>query len=257
MTKGRSPNYPRLTLAEAVEKLRPVYKGIHTYPTPKEVIAQNLGYAGLSGRPLTLIGTFRRYGLLKSEGGGKLKVTDVAVAILELPAGSSQWKAALMEAAYTPDLFSDLRTEFPGELPNDATLRHNLIKKGFLPRAAEEIIRVFRANLELVEEQSGEYNAAMPTEAQPQHSVPRAEINRMLASKTAADLHALGVRIPSGDKELRFNISRETEAEVTFRGPVTQEAIEKLAALLELQKDTFPTKAELDAQAPEDENADE
>lgn len=49
-----------------------------------------------------------------------------------------------------------------------------------------------------------------------------------------------------GAKRLRFNISRNSEAQVIFTGEVTQEAIEKLAALLALQKDTFPTQAELD-----------
>jgi hypothetical protein len=46
--------------------------------------------------------------------------------------------------------------------------------------------------------------------------------------------------------ELRFKISRNSEAHVSFTGQVTQEAIEKLAALLDLQKDSFPTRAELE-----------
>jgi hypothetical protein len=53
-----------------------------------------------------------------------------------------------------------------------------------------------------------------------------------------------------GERELKLNISRDTQARVIFTGPVTQEAVEKLAALLDMQKDTFPTKAELEASRP-------
>jgi hypothetical protein len=62
-------------------------------------------------------------------------------------------------------------------------------------------------------------------------------------------------------KYLRVNISRDTEALIVFNEPVTQEGIEKLAALLDLQKDTFPTKAGMltavDAAADEPSAADE
>jgi hypothetical protein len=152
---------------------------------------------------------------------------------------------AIRQSAFEPELFSELRNDFPEKLPSDSTLRHYLIKKGFMPKAAEEIIHVYKTNLELVEEEGGEYNAPMPTETSPQHSIARAELNRIFASKTASDLSALGVPVPGDGKELRFNISRGSEAQVIFRGPVTQEAIDKLARLLELQKDTFPTEAEL------------
>jgi hypothetical protein len=50
---------------------------------------------------------------------------------------------------------------------------------------------------------------------------------------------------------MRFNILRDSEAQVIFTGAVTQEGIDRLAKLLELQKDTFPSQAELDSQVPE------
>ena len=43
---------------------------------------------------------------------------------------------------------------------------------------------------------------------------------------------------------LQFRISRNSSVFICFYGPVSREAIEKLIALLELQKDTFPTLAE-------------
>jgi hypothetical protein len=252
MTKGRSPNYPSMPLADALERLKKVYEGLHTYAAPRAVILENLGYSGPSGRALTVLATLRRYGLLVPEGKGQVKVSDRAVAILVLPEHDPERNEAIRQAAFEPALFSELHNDFPGPLPSDSALKHYLIKKGFMPKAAEEIIHVYKANLELVEEQGSEYNAPMPTEISPQHSVARAELNRIFASKTASDLAALGVPIPRDGKELRFNISRGSEAQVIFTGPVTQEAIDKLARLLELQKDTFPTEAELQQQPEND-----
>jgi len=40
---------------------------------------------------------------------------------------------------------------------------------------------------------------------------------------------------------LVFKISKDSEARIVFTGNVTQEAIEKLTALLNLSKDTYPT----------------
>jgi hypothetical protein len=251
MTTGRSPNYPSLTLAEALERLKPLYDSIHTRPAEKEIIAQNLGYKGINGRSLTLIATLRRYGLLVQEGKGLLRISQRAVSILELGRGDEERLTAFKDAAFDPVLFSQLYNDFGERLPKDENLKHYLIKKEFLPKAAEEIIRVYRANLELVNEEGQAHNAAMtPHTAGPQHSVARAErerneIDRSFLSKAAADLAVLGAAVPGSGKQLRFNISRDSEAQVIFTGPVTQEAIEKLAALLQLQKDTFPTQEEL------------
>jgi hypothetical protein len=48
--------------------------------------------------------------------------------------------------------------------------------------------------------------------------------------------------------ELAFKLSRGSEAKVTIYGDASQEAIQKLRALLELQEDTFPTSEEIAAQ---------
>lgn len=52
--------------------------------------------------------------------------------------------------------------------------------------------------------------------------------------------------LAEGESVLAFKISRDSEARVIFKGQVTQEAIEKLSALLDLSKDAYPTKAELE-----------
>jgi hypothetical protein len=54
-----------------------------------------------------------------------------------------------------------------------------------------------------------------------------------------------GYTAAPGESVLAFKISRDSEARVIFSGQVTQEAIGKLTALLDLSKDSYPTQAEL------------
>lgn len=259
MANLRSPHYPQLNLADAIDKARKVYAAEHTHKAPKEVVAKSLGYGTLNGKSIGLIATLKKYGLLQEEKDG-LKITEDAVSIFELPEGEPERAAAIKRLAFKPQLFSDLHGAFGDNLPSDVNLRHYLIKRKFLPKAAEEVIRIYRDNLELVTKEAGSYNAneqeSSKAHAQEEETPvqqpppfkghPTPEMQRMFASKTAADLSALGIPVPQpGQKELQFNISRNSQARVIFTGDVTQEAIEKLAALLELQKDTFPTKAEL------------
>jgi hypothetical protein len=242
MAKGRSPNYPSQTLMEAVERLRPVYEAIHTYVTPTEVFVEHLGYSSLSGRALALMATLKRYGLVESEGKGKLRISGLAVSIMELPTGSPERSRAVAQAAFSPELFSELHTEYPDLLPSDGLLRHSLIKKGFLPKAADEIIRVFKANLELVEEKGAEYNPSMPTPETSPSTVHVGPKQRIFGASNVVETNERF--LPQW--EYRFKVSRDTDAKVIFiGGEATQEAVEKLSELLKLQKDTFPTEAEL------------
>ena len=56
MSNQRSPNCPQITFLEAIEKGRKVYEHEHTHPAAKEVVAGDLGYKGLNGASLTVIG---------------------------------------------------------------------------------------------------------------------------------------------------------------------------------------------------------
>jgi hypothetical protein len=159
MAKLRSPNYPQETLQQAIQRIERVYKEEHTHPAPKEVIAKALGYNSINGASLAVLGTLRRYALLIQDGEN-LRVSDDAVTILELEEGDPERGEALYRCAFAPKLFEEMRDKFGDKLPSDTNLRHFLIQqKKFLPKAADGIIRVYRANLELVTPEDGDYNA--------------------------------------------------------------------------------------------------
>jgi hypothetical protein len=155
----RSPNYPSLTLEQATARVREVYDKEHTHAAPREVVAQALGYNRLHGASLSVIAALSAYGLLEKSGTGSLKVSPDAVSILELDEGHPQRCEALERLAFAPKLFAELRHRFGPEPPSDINLKHYLIQEmGFLPKAAVDVIRVYRANLELVTNEVGHYD---------------------------------------------------------------------------------------------------
>ena len=50
--------------------------------------------------------------------------------------------------------------------------------------------------------------------------------------------------VPAGTETLRYRLPKGSRADVTFSGPITQPAIAKLIALLDLEKDTYPVDSE-------------
>lgn len=272
MAKHRSPNYPQIPLSEACERARKVYKAEHTHPAAREVIARSLGYNSMNGSALAALSTLRQYGLLEPAGEG-LKISNDAVAILELADGDTERDAALKRLAFAPPLFADLNEKFGGTLPSDVNLRHHLIKdKKFLPNAADQVIRVYRENLELVGGNNVSYNEgdqaksaqiedSATARVSPERQTGKPPVpphrgfpdNYGFMGMPAVKPAPLPQSVPplaEGETELKFNISQSSKARIVFSGQVTQEAIELLAKMLDIQKLTFPTEAELKQSRP-------
>lgn len=218
----RSPNYPSLTLEQATERARRVYDKEHTHSAPREVIAKSLGYNTLNGSSLSVIGALSAYSLLEKVGTGSLRVSSDAVSVLELEEGDPQRHEALERLAFSPKLFGELRERFGTELPSDTNLKHYLIQeKAVLPKAAMDVIRVYRANLELVTKENADYdggtqeNGVKPMQ-NPQekvkvveHLVPHREPDGGLRVETVSSKH-----------EFSFPLSfqRDVKATITISG---------------------------------------
>lgn len=226
MTRGRSPMYPQMALAEAIERIRRVYSATHTYEADKESLAKSLGYNTLNGASLSTIGTLRRYGLLEDSGTG-MKVSENAVTLVELPEDDSARQDALRTAAFWPPLFASLKEDFPSKLPSDVHLRHHLIKKKFLPKAADEVIRIYRANLELVAAEQQDYDGGGMEEEQNLEGQPPMSQSRIIethAQNTPTASQTLNQPLPAlqikGVHEFSFplSIQRDVKAVVTIYG---------------------------------------
>ena len=250
MAKVRSPNYPAISLADAINRVRAIYESEHMGPAPREAVAKVLGYGGLNGASLGLISALIKYGLLEA-AGNDLKVSEIAQDILLRHKGGPERAEAVRAAATLPALFNELHNQYGDRLPSDHTLTIYLNKKGFNPNSVAGVIRVFRDTMEFVNEETlspnGDSDDALepeaPMTASPSHSLRAGSGIRVsptadpVVSFTPLSLDA------SWGEQLQLRLAADTMAHVTFKGDVTQEAIHKLIKLLELQADAYPSGA--------------
>lgn len=153
----RSPNYPALSLPEAVDKIHMVYRAQHTHGAPREVVVKGMGYAGLNGASATAVSALAKYGLLDRDGE-EWRVSNRAMCIIA-PHSPEEKAEALREAASAPPLFNELREKFPGRMPSEEVLRNYLVRKGFAPAALSAVISAYKETSEMVERDGGAYDS--------------------------------------------------------------------------------------------------
>src|SRR5215469_13104668 len=130
MAKVRSPNYPAMDLAAALEVVRPAWRADHRNKMSRLVLARHMGYNSLNGRALGKIGAVRAYGLIDGSGD-ELRISDDAVPALAAPLGAPEKQAALARLAARPSLFADIRKQFPETHPSFDNLAFWLVTQGF------------------------------------------------------------------------------------------------------------------------------
>lgn len=223
MATHRSPNCPQITFSEAAEKGRRVYDKEHIHPAPKAAVAEDLGYSGINGRALSMIGALRQYGIL--EGASEaLRITEDAVAYYELEGGTER-DEALLRMIFTPPFFAALRQEYGESLPSEGTLKHRLIREGFLPRAADEVISVYKENISLIRE--------IPKRAAPEGI--GSQLDLRVEPVVAQPANATSQLQPSQNVySVSYLLSQETTAQLRICGDITAEDLELLRDNVEL-----------------------
>jgi len=142
-------------------------------------------------------------------------------------------------------LFAELQATYEDNLPSDDNLRHLLIKKQFLPKAASDVIRIYRDNLELVTQQRVGYNNSsndrmmeFPINTQIEQSMHQ-NSTRDLSFTKPFD-RASNPVLQKESQDLIFRLSPESDVRIVFNGNVTQDDIDTLWEMLKIQKRTFP-----------------
>lgn len=258
--RQRSPGYPIITIDDAITRIRQIYQQDRRAYTTYNAILEHMGYktgtgTGRSGTSGRVVAALRQYGLL-DENDGQFRVSDLGFRMLNLPDDSEERVELTRQAALRPPIFRKLLAHYQGEIPSDAALRsHLVLNEGFNPDSVDQFIRVFRRTIDIANPSSDDYTAgeeSEETELPFTGGKPAVQQPPPTASKGQGTFTPppptppLGQPLAPGESVLVFKISRDSEARVIFNGQVTQEAIDKLAALLNLSKDSYPTKAELE-----------
>lgn len=144
----RSPNYPALSLSEAIQRIGPVFERERQHAMAREVVLVGMGYAGVNGAALGSLSAVVKYGLLEKIGED-YRVTDRAVSILH-PSSAEEKAEAIREAAHAPALFADLMEAFPDGRVSDDNLRSYLVRRNFSSSALTGVIKAFRDTMQMV-----------------------------------------------------------------------------------------------------------
>lgn len=253
--KTRSPNYPKIGLPRAIELARVTYDSALMTPIDTRTALQLMGYKADSGPARSALSAVKKYGLIEGRDQA-LKITDLALRILQ-PMNEEERVTAILDAAFRPILFLEIKNQFGGKLPSDNVLTAYLVRNhGFNPSGAKIFVKTFQDTVKLVESLTGvesatdnvdgggeyELHALNNTHQTLQDEVARND-DVSEGSVMPVDTHSFGgggrLETLGGGERLTFRLSKEARVHVIFEGEVTQRALDRLISFLELAKDSY------------------
>lgn len=142
MARMRSPNFPQLTLKECLGIAGDLYGKIRKVTVDREAAAKELGYSGLTGRSLKVLGALNQFGLIDNLKGGQCRVTDLAEQALHGYPEEEKLEA-IHTAAHSPKLFGAIFDEFGEGIESEHAIRSFLLKRGFTDKGVESALESF------------------------------------------------------------------------------------------------------------------
>jgi hypothetical protein len=142
MARMRSPNFPGLSLESAIRFVSEIYDKNRLAVIMRDDAAKDLGYTGLTGHSLKILGALNQYDLIANTSKGQLRVTKTAEDILHgFP--DDVKREALRKAGHAPALFQAIYDRFEGHVPGENAVRSFLFQKGFTNEGVEKALRAF------------------------------------------------------------------------------------------------------------------
>lgn len=228
--KMRSPNYPALSLPTALEAAERLWKAEKRTPVSHETAATSMGFKSLSGPARVAIGALRQYGLIDKAEKGHLRLSDLAVRLLH--GNPDERLKAQTEAAANPPLFRALG-EAHLDASESAIRSYLMMKKGFAEDGARKAAKAFRETWALAKSDASGYTRVDKQE-KPE------DMSSFDTGHNVKD-NAGMAKSQAEQEVLQQRVAPDCVARVLFQGRVTQEALDKLVAYLNLMRDTLPS----------------
>lgn len=234
-SRTRSPNYPALNLADAVERAEVVFNELGRSRVGDEDVAKALGYNKLHGKSRTVVSALKKYGLLEPDGDG-FRISDDALDIVTLDSDDPDRAKAIYAAALKPTLFAELHETYGDNPPGDSLLRNYLLKKNFNHNVADEVIRVYRDTMDIASRKLEKYTAA--DEPDEQQGPKMQQEPKRETGKTRTDSPG-GAEDDSFEEYLTIPI-KGCKVRLLVDGEVTAETLTMLGRHLRLLRDSLP-----------------
>lgn len=250
-TKHRSPNYPYIGLEKALERAFQIYEKAKFNFVPLAFVHQLWGYKEAVGNQV--VAALKSFGLAEVKGekeSRQVRISELGQKILR---NHPQRDLLLKEAALKPDLHEEIWGMYAGDLPDNSVIRTYLVwERKFNEDSVDSFIAQFRATiafagLAVSDNIANEENQPPSWEKSDMSNTGAKPALYKEAEEKPAQRDTLKKDAPlaEDETELKFNISQNSRARIIFTGQVTQEAIELLAEMLNIQKRTFKKEADL------------
>ena len=240
MSNSRSPRYPNISLNDAVLKTRMIYEKEHMSPTTPEIAAEAMGYRGLNGASLKSISSLRKYGILEGRGDDLRISKDAQTLVIDSPE-SPEYRDALRRCALNPEVFSDLKRQFPGRA-SERNITVYLERQGFKPVAAALAAQNYKETMTLVGQEQELDDNASKADSPMEQTRP----TRLRRIQVAPEVGG----VPDGAMQVLLNGTRlEIVASVDLKG------LRKLRKVLDAQESVLAMLAEQENDEPETSSA--
>ncbi|MFE6661924.1 hypothetical protein ACFVAR_23515 [Bacillus subtilis] len=150
VVRKKSPRAPSMPLTDALERTVKLYEKEGRHATSVDVVAQGLGYKdSKNGRAAQALASLRYYGLVERPKEGYLAVSKDFESYQFAPSASIK-RDLLIKMLTTPPVFAELLEKYEARLPSDATIKFDLIQKGFSSGTADNVVALFRESVGFV-----------------------------------------------------------------------------------------------------------
>ena len=228
MAGTRSPNYPAVSLPEAIDVVRKLHKSEGRSLMDPTVVARAMGYGTLHGAARSRLAALRKYGLIDDLPGG-FKVSELARVIM-FPPSADELTEALRDAAMRPELFRDLASQVGA---SDQNLLGRLMRLGFTETGAAIALASYRQTFSLVEDEASDFASAESEDRTTLDSLPRRSESGRVAAPSNTPPSAQTISLPLGP---------DVWAEIRiFGAAITAKRLETVGTLLAAVKENFGT----------------
>ncbi len=140
----RSPNYPAISLREAVEAIKKLWDKENRSPVAFNVAAGHLGYKPTSSGAALSVAALKKYGFVAADGGGSrlIRLTDAAVEVLKHYGNEEELIPLLKEAALRPEILRELFEQKRHSSP-ESILNYLEFDRKFTKTAAQLVLNIF------------------------------------------------------------------------------------------------------------------
>jgi hypothetical protein len=246
----RSPSYPRVPLQESVERAKVLYEQESRNPAPLVAVAKDWGYSSdKNGAFNAILASLKYFGLIEYTGSGpnrKARLTELALTII-LDKREERYKESLKEACLRPKIHAKLWDDYGNDFPSNETLESQLVMdEGYNDKTVVDVVRNYKESLAfsgLLDEQGSTQSRDESFEDQDgsiEGPFDTVKTEQALSSKQSNQ--------NQGEQELfKFALPGGRSVRILLSGASpTQKDVEKIVALLDLQKDVFPKDGEED-----------